>query len=152
MAETFHLSLLTPEKSFLEAEVTSIVAPGSEGYLGVLANHAPLITALAPGKLTIKFAEGGAGGAGSAAAGPAGEAVYAISGGFLEVSDNKATILADALEPPESIDVARARRARERAEERLKDLSGKVDGVRAEAALARAINRIRIASTTGSGS
>jgi F-type H+-transporting ATPase subunit epsilon len=159
MAETFHLSLLTPEKSFLEAEVTSIVAPGSEGYLGVLANHAPLITALAPGKLTIKFAEGGgtggsggaAGGAASAA-GPAGEAVYAISGGFLEVSDNKATILADALEPPESIDVARARRARERAEERLKDLSGKVDGARAEAALARAINRIRIASTTGSGS
>lgn len=135
MAETFHLSLLTPEKSFLEAEVTSIIAPGSEGYLGVLANHAPLITALVPGKLTIKS--------------DAGESIYAISGGFLEVSDNKATILADALEPPESIDVGRARRARERAEERLKDLSGRVDTARAEAALARAINRIRIAGSAG---
>jgi F-type H+-transporting ATPase subunit epsilon len=146
MAETFHLSLLTPEKSFLEAEVTSIVAPGSEGYLGVLAHHAPLITALLPGKLTVKFA----GGPDTDRA--ASETVYAISGGFLEVSDNKATILADALEPPESIDVARARRARERAEERLKDIGGKVDTARAEAALARAINRIRIASTSGLGS
>jgi F-type H+-transporting ATPase subunit epsilon len=143
MAEMFHLSLLTPERSFLEAEVTSIVAPGSEGYLGVLANHAPLITALAPGKLTIKMAEGPGADRG------AGEVVYAISGGFLEVSDNKATILADALEPPEAIDVARARRARERAEERLKDMSGKVDTARAEAALSRAINRIRIAGSAG---
>jgi F-type H+-transporting ATPase subunit epsilon len=136
MAETFHLSLLTPEKSFLEAEVTSIIAPGSEGYLGVLAHHAPLITALIPGKLTVKS--------------EAGETVYAISGGFLEVSDNKATILADALEAPEAIDVARARRARERAEERLKDIGGKIDAARAEGALARAINRIRIATASGS--
>lgn len=131
MAETFHLSLLTPERPFLEAEVVSIVAPGSEGYLGVLAHHAPLITRLIPGKLQVKDSEG--------------ERVFAISGGFLEVSGNKATILADALEPPEAIDVARARRARERAEERLRDLSGKVDFARAEMALARAINRIRIA-------
>ena len=132
MAETFHLSLLTPERSCLEAEVVSIVAPGSEGYLGVLAHHAPLITGLIPGKLEVKDAEG--------------ERIFAISGGFLEVSDNKATILADALEPPESIDVTRARRARERAEEGLRDMSGKMDSARAEMALARAINRIRIAS------
>lgn len=135
MAETFHLSLLTPEKSFLETEVTSIIAPGSEGYLGILAHHAPLITALIPGKLTVKTVDG--------------ETIYAVSGGFLEVSDNKATILADALEPPESIDVVRARRARERAEERLKDMSGKVDTARAEAALTRAINRIRVATASG---
>jgi F-type H+-transporting ATPase subunit epsilon len=132
MAETFHLSLLTPEKPFLEAEVVSIVAPGSEGYLGILANHAPLITRLIPGKLEVKDGEGAR--------------TFAISGGFLEVSDNKATILADALEPPESIDVARARRAKERAEERMRDLTGKIDFARAEMALARAINRIRIAS------
>lgn len=135
MAETFHLSLLTPEKSFLEAEVTSITAPGSEGYLGILAHHAPLITALVPGKLTVKTVDG--------------ETIYAVSGGFLEVSDNKATILADALEMPESIDVARARRARERAEARLRDMTGKIDSSRAEAALRRAISRIRIAQGFG---
>ena len=136
MAETFHLSLLTPERSFLETEVTSIVAPGSEGYLGVLANHAPLITALVPGKLTVKDAHA--------------EKIFAISGGFLEVSDNRATILADAIEVPEAIDAARARRARERAAERLKDTSGKIDMARAEAALRRAINRIRIAQDMSS--
>lgn len=132
MAELFHLSVLTPEASVLEADVVSVVAPGSEGYLGILAHHAPLITALVPGKLSVKDAEGR-------------ENVYALSGGFLEVSDNKAVILADALESPGDIDVARARKCKERAQARLKDMSGKIDTARAEAALRRAQNRIRIA-------
>ena len=83
MAEhTFTLRLVTPQKLLLEAEVMSIQVPGSEGYLGVLAHHAPLITALQEGKLTVKD--------------PSGHATsYHVTGGFLEVSDNRATVLAD---------------------------------------------------------
>ena len=131
MAEMFQLTVLTPERMVLDRQIESLVAPGADGYLGVLAHHAPLITTLAPGKLTIHDS--------------AGESLYAISGGFLEVSDNRATILADAVESPREIDVERARRARERAEERLRDAAGKWDAARAQASLARALNRIRIA-------
>jgi F-type H+-transporting ATPase subunit epsilon len=133
--ETFHLSLRTPEQSLLEAEVVSLTAPGSEGYLGVLAHHAPLITALQPGQLEIRDADQRT-------------TVFAVSGGFLEVSENKATILADAVETPGEIDVDRAQRALERARERLRDTSGSTDVARAEAALKRALNRLRIADST----
>ena len=83
MAEhTFLLRLVTPQKLLLEAEVSYIQAPGSEGYLGVLAHHAPLITALKEGKLEVKD--------------PGGRlTTYHVTGGFLEVSDNRATVLAD---------------------------------------------------------
>lgn len=131
MAETFHLSLLTPERSLLEAEVISIVAPGSQGYLGVLAHHAPLVTALQPGRLEVKFDDQK-------------ESIYAVSGGFLEVSENKATVLADAVEIPEEIDVERAERSLNRARERLRDTTGKSDVTRADASLKRALNRIKI--------
>lgn len=81
----YTLSVVTQEKVIFEKEVISIIAPGTEGYLGVLTNHAPLITALKPGKLIVKTGDDH-------------EEVFAISGGFLEVSENKATILADAIE------------------------------------------------------
>jgi F-type H+-transporting ATPase subunit epsilon len=135
MAETFHLSLLTPERSLLEADIVALTAPGSEGYLGVLAHHAPLVTALQPGRLEIRDADQG-------------ETLFCVSGGFLEVSGNRATILADAVETPEEIDVHRARSAVERARQRLRDTAGSIDVPRAEAALKRALNRLRIADST----
>jgi len=135
LAETFHLSLLTPERSLLDAEVVSITAPGSEGYLGVLAHHAPLITALQPGRLEIRSPDQR-------------QTAFAVSGGFLEVSENKVTILADAVESPEDIDVERAERSLERARERLRDTSGRFDAARAEASLRRALNRIKIVRST----
>ena len=135
MAETFHLSLLTPERSLLEADIVSLIAPGSEGYLGVLAHHAPLVTALQPGRLEIRDADQK-------------ETLFSVSGGFLEVSGNRATILADAVETPQDIDVDRARSALERARQRLRDTSGGMDVPRAEAALKRALNRLRIADST----
>lgn len=119
----------------MEADVVSLTAPGSEGYLGVLAHHAPLITALQPGHLEIRDADQN-------------EAVFAVSGGFLEVSENRATVLADAVETPAEIDVDRARQALERAKTRLRDTSGLTDVARAEAALKRALNRLRIAQST----
>ena len=127
----YTLTIVTPEEVIFEDEVVSIVAPGSEGYLGILTDHAPLITALVPGKLTVKDKGGG-------------ESVFSLSRGFLEVSDNVATVLADAVEPEEKIDVERARQALERAKERLQAKSQEIDVARAQAALSRALNRIKV--------
>lgn len=130
MAATFHLSVISPTRTLLDEEVVSIVVPGSEGYFGVLAHHAPLIAALAPGRLTVKSETGP-------------ERVYALSGGFLEVSHNKAILLADAMESLGEIDVERARRAAERARTRIEEGGTLWDVPRASEALNRAINRIR---------
>lgn len=130
MAATFHLSVITPTRTLLDEEVTSIIVPGSEGYLGVLAHHAPLIAALAPGRLTVKTDDGPT-------------RVYAISGGFLEVSQNKAILLADAMETLDEIDVERAKKAAERARKRIDEGAKLWDVPRASEALNRALNRIR---------
>lgn len=90
--ESFLLTIVTPEKKVVEQQIRSLIAPGSEGYLGILAHHTPIITSLIPGKLTIKDTTDT-------------ETVFAISGGFLEVAGNRATILADAIEKAEDIDV-----------------------------------------------
>ena len=132
MEATYSVELLTPEKTVLSSEVTALVAPGSEGFLGVLAHHAPLITALVPGPLTLTY-EG------------ARKEVYVLSGGFLEVSGNHAVILADAAERPEEIDRERAEAARDRARARLRERSPDLDFDRAEAALRRALVRLRLA-------
>lgn len=130
----FKLSIVTPEKVVLDQNIRAMIAPGSEGYLGVLTDHAPLITGLIPGKLTITEADNR-------------QIDYALSGGFLEVSNNIATILADAIEAPQKIDVERAKKAEQRARERLVRRSDpNIDAARAEAALARALNRQRLAA------
>jgi F-type H+-transporting ATPase subunit epsilon len=127
----YQLSIVTPEKKFYEDQVNSIIAPGSLGYLGILTDHAPLITELIPGKLTLKDSKGQ-------------EKIFAISGGFLEVLKNNVTILADSIEPVEDIDLGRAESALKRAKERLKSKDEEIDKPRAEFALTRALNRIKI--------
>ena len=130
----FRLSIVTPEKVFFEADIQSLIVPGTEGYLGVLSNHAPLITALEPGKIEFRDADGQS-------------KHLAVTAGFLEVSGNVATLLADAIEEIEEIDLARAKRARDRAWEMLKAAGAgdrSIDIPRARAALRRAQNRIRI--------
>lgn len=84
MATLFHLSVLTPEKAVFSGEVEYVEVPGSEGYLGVLAHHAALVTALAPGTLTVRMPGGH-------------EDKLTVSGGFFEVSNNKASVLADSV-------------------------------------------------------
>jgi F-type H+-transporting ATPase subunit epsilon len=131
MAEQFRLRILTLEKSVYDGDVNSIVAPGLDGYFGVLAHHAPLIATLQPGKLTVKDARGD-------------ECIYAVSGGFLEVSGNVATLLADAVEQACDIDLTRAEAAREKAFEMVCTIEDGPDAARARAAMARADNRIRV--------
>ncbi len=137
MAETtFTFRLVTPQRLLLEAPVTALQAPGSEGYLGVLAHHAPLITSLRPGRLEVRDEEGK-------------RSFYAVSGGFLEVSGNRATVLADAAEVAGAIDVERAKSALQRAQQRLQnDGAGgdePIDRERAMRALERAKNRLAAA-------
>jgi F-type H+-transporting ATPase subunit epsilon len=98
-----------------------------------LTNHAPLITAIVPGRVTIKDKSGE-------------EITMAASYGFFEISSNKATLLVDSIEFGSDIDLKRAREALERARRRLIDEAGSIDGPRAKKAIARAASRIRIAS------
>ncbi len=128
----FRLHVITQEKSVVDTTAVSVVAPGSEGYLGIWKDHAPLVTALQPGRLSVKTT-------------PDHEIDYSISGGFLEVSHNTVTILADALEMIEEIDLDRAEAALRRAEERMQELTSELDQTRAEWALKRARNRARLA-------
>ncbi len=127
----YQLIIVTPEEVFFEQEVVSLIAPGSEGYLGVLTDHAPLITALVPGKVTVKDQAGK-------------ELIYAVGGGFLEVFKNQVTILAHSIESLADIDYDRARRALERAKRRLRSRDPAVDVRRAMGAWERAKNRCRL--------
>jgi F-type H+-transporting ATPase subunit epsilon len=129
----FRLSIVTTEKIIYEDSVGSIIAPGSVGYLGILSNHAPIITSLKPGILTVKDSAGK-------------EIRFSVTGGFLENSANKCTILADAAEFAGDIDLERARSALERARQRIRDAAGNIDLLRARAAYERARARIKVAS------
>jgi F-type H+-transporting ATPase subunit epsilon len=98
MAATFHVKLLTPEREVFSAEAIHLYARGAEGYLGVLANHAPLLTSLEPGLLSVRLPDGS-------------QQHFVCTGGFLEVSSNKATVLADDCQPASEIDAAGAEAA-----------------------------------------
>lgn len=130
MAKGFHLEIVTPDRSLLSEEVVSLVAPGVEGYLGVLANHAPLVTELGVGILRLRYPDDT-------------EENVAISGGFMEVANNRVLILADAAERPQDIDIQRTKEALLRARQRLHDPT--MDHERARAELERAINRLKVA-------
>jgi len=134
----YQLTIVTPEQIFYEDEVVSLIAPGSEGYLGVLTDHAPLITALVPGKLTVKDQKNQ-------------ELFFAISGGFMEVFKNHVTILAHSIEFIDDIDYERAKRALERARQRLRSKEKEIDIPRALAALHRAENRCRLSEVVRMG-
>ena len=131
MAKTFRLEIVTPEKIVFSEDVVSLVAPAENGYLGVLAGHAPLLCSLKPGEIRIRRESG--------------ELLYATSGGFMEVTPKKTSILSESAEAPEAIDASRASKARQRAKERLATFNKDVDRSRAEAAAARAENRLRVA-------
>ena len=129
--ELFDLSIVTPEKVFLEAKAKSIVIPGSEGYLGVLPHHAPLITALKPGRLEFTDVDDKT-------------HVLAVSAGFLEVSRNHVNLLVEAVEYADDIDLQRAELAYKTAKEKLTTEGSEIDVQAEEAAMARAANRMKI--------
>ena len=131
---TLRLDVVTPTRLVVSERVTEVVAPGSEGYFGVLPDHAPFITTLKAGALTYwKGKE---------------EHHLAVARGYAEVRGDRVSILADAAEVAEEIDVSRAERARERAERRLEEWASGSEGIdftRARAALQRALARLEAA-------
>jgi len=131
MPDTFHLEIVTPEKKVVETAAEEVQIPGKNGYLGILPGHAPLITELAVGE--IKYRENSA------------EQRLAVAWGFAEVLPDKVTILAETAERPSDIDVNRARKAKERAEQRLTSGDANVDVNRALDALHRAETRLDVA-------
>ena len=122
------LDIVTAEKLVYSDEVSSVVAPGAEGQLGILPNHAPLLTSLKPGELKVSK-EGE-------------ETNIAVSGGVLEVLKNVVTILADTAERAEDIDVERAEAALKRAQEKVNSSESDLDLERAIRALKRSQARV----------
>jgi F-type H+-transporting ATPase subunit epsilon len=131
MADSFQLEIVTPEKKVVDTAATEVQIPGKNGYLGVLPGHAPLITELAVGE--IKYHCDG------------GEQRLAVAWGFAEVLPEKVTILAETAERPDEIDVERARKSKERAEQRLTSGDINVDVERALNAVQKAETRLEVA-------
>jgi F-type H+-transporting ATPase subunit epsilon len=126
------LDIVTPEKRVLSVQVDEIRAPGVQGGFGVRLNHEPFMTALEPGRLT--YVEGGR------------EHHYAVGGGFLQVADNRVIVLADTAEAAGEIDVDRARKAFEDAQNRLLQLTEQDESHAAESArVRRAAARLTVA-------
>jgi F-type H+-transporting ATPase subunit epsilon len=132
------VEVVTGERSVLtETDVDMVIVPGSDGSLGILPQHAPLISTLATGELRIKK-------------GTTEESIV-VFGGFVEVTPNKVIILADTAERTDEIDLARAEEARRRAEQALAAATDKVDLAQAEASLRRAVVRLKVAETKRRG-
>jgi F-type H+-transporting ATPase subunit epsilon len=125
--------VVTAERTVFEDEVDMVLAPGMSGQLGILPNHAPLMTALSFGELILRRES-------------LPDEFIAIGGGFMEVGPEHVIILADSAERAEEIDVARAEEARQRARETMAQRRKEdVDFARAEAALRRSVIRIKVA-------
>jgi F-type H+-transporting ATPase subunit epsilon len=126
-----HVEVVTAERELYSGEADVVIAPGSEGELGILPRHAALLTTLKVGQLLIRL--GGA------------EEPLFVSGGFLEVSNNSVTVLAETAERAEEIDQARAEAARRRAQEYLQQAQSDVERAELVGALERAVARLRVA-------
>lgn len=135
MAKELRLEIVTPDRMVLSSEVEYVGAPGILGAFGVLPGHVPFLSALGIGNLHYT---------------KDGKTHYVfVSGGFAEVTGQKVTVLAEVAEKAEEIDVERARRAQERARQRLERQQEAIDNARAQAALQRAVARLSCINLPG---
>lgn len=129
MASTVRLDIVTPERVVYSEDINVLVAPAIDGEIGILPRHVPLVTGLTAGVLQIK---------------KDGEEIkISISDGFMEVKPDNISIVVRTAELPHEIDIERARNALNRAKERLNSSDSKIEYARAEAALERAISRLK---------
>ena len=130
--KTFKLQIVTPNKVVYQDQASSLSAPGTQGGFQILYNHAPFISTIDIGEIKVKNASGK-------------DALFATSGGFVEVKNNDILVLAETAEPAGEIDVERARAAENRARERLSSKDPDTDVDRARVSMMRSLNRLRIA-------
>jgi len=133
MMNSLEAQILTPEHALFDGEVTGVRMPGGEGSFEVRPMHAPITSTLKPGLIVVREMSGR-------------ELKFAVSGGVVEYYNNMLSLLAESAEPIDEIDVERAKKAKERAEERLRkaETDDSIDRGRAEKARIRAKNRIQI--------
>src|SRR6267142_7059779 len=129
----FSLRVVSVERSLFEGDVEFIIASGADGELGVLARHAPLMTALKPGPLRIQETYGGP------------EELLFVGGGFMEVLPERVTVLADVAEHADEISIEKAEAARRRAQERLAGTLTTSEEIEFQNELATAEARLRLA-------
>lgn len=134
---TIRCEIVSQDRSVFEGEVDMVTIPGKDGDMGILPHHAPLLSTIRPGVIKVK--QGGA------------EELFTITGGLVEVQPSIVTILADAAESVEEIDIARAEEAKRRAEQRLAEglPAGTEAYLAAEAALLRSSLRLDVARRFG---
>ncbi len=132
-----HLEVVTPAKITVSQDVDMVVAPGSLGEFGILEGHVPFLSGIVPGELRYTVGD---------------KTEYlAVTSGFAEVSDDNVSILVDAAETAQDIDIERVKQALERANKRLEKARSAedIDFIRAEAALKRAVMRLKVAQKSG---
>ena len=130
MAQSFYAQLLTPEGALFEGDVTGVKVPGTSGSFEMLHNHAPLVSSLGIGKIEIEKESGS-------------PLVYAVSGGFVEISDNHCTILAEKAEEAGSIDASEAAKERDELQAKLSETTHNREETEHELAVAQ--NRVKVA-------
>ena len=135
MSGNLHLEIVTPFGKTFSEEVVSCVVPGVKGQFQVLTKHAPVISNITIGAIKIQNRDNST-------------VFVATSGGFCEVRNNEIKVIVESAEQSENIDVSRALKSKERAEERLETKSDTIDDARVKLALSRAINRIHVAEYT----
>ena len=133
---SFQAQILTPEGTIFDGDITGMQVPGVLGSFEVKPQHADIISTLEIGMILLRNTDSS-------------KQYFSVTGGFVEVHDNKLTLLAEAAEPVDEIDVERAKEAKERAKERLNAEDKDIDKERARKALARAENRIKLTMKVG---
>ncbi|KRM98589.1 F0F1 ATP synthase subunit epsilon [Loigolactobacillus rennini DSM 20253] len=131
------VNIVTPDGIIYDHKATMLIVKALDGQLGIMANHLPLVAPLQIDEVRVKRADN-----------PEKEDAIAVNGGFMEVSDNVASVVADSAERERDIDVSRAELAEQKAEKRIKAAKAKHDAdelARAQIKLRRALNRIKVA-------
>lgn len=130
-AATIHVDIVSAEGEIFSGAASHVLAPASQGELGIYPHHAPLLTLLKPGEVRVYDAAGT-------------EHYFFVGGGALEVQPNKVTVLADTALRAKDIDEAAALAAKQRAEDALKDKSDRLTMAEAQAELARAVAQLKM--------
>src|SRR3990172_7404624 len=130
MAMTIHVDILSAEEEIFSGPAEMVFAPGSQGELGILPRHTPLLTTLRPGEVRVKIPDGD-------------EESFYVSGGILEIQPHVVTVLSDTALRAKDVDEAAALEAKQRAEKAMEDRTSDIDYAKAQAELAAAVAQLQ---------